>query len=449
VWIRATFVAAVVAFTLVVIGTADARAAQQPAPWLVLSDVHFDPFAGAKRPLVGRLQRAPVRRWARLLAGTGRSLSPYGEDTNAALLESSLRAMRRAAPSPPVVLIAGDLLAHEFKQTYRRLAPNPTVREYRTFVDKTVGYLATRFDATFPHAQFVVTLGNNDSYCGDYRATPGSPFLARAARAWQPLVDRHGRAPRFVRSFSQRGSYVARLPRPGLHAVSVDDVFWSAEYENACGSRTSDPGAAQARWLRAALRRLPRGDRALLVTHVPPGVDAYATLSGAGAPVPLLTGVGQSALLGALDGGRVPALVFGHLHMSTYRIGRRAPMLGVPSISPEFGNNPAFLLASVGPDGEIADFTAHAVDLGGRRPRWRREYRFGDLYGLPAFDVASLTRLQTLLAHDARLRRDYRRFYVSGGKYAITDAQYPAYACGSTALGVAAFAACVADDGAG
>jgi hypothetical protein len=439
--VRPAAALAVVACLLV--AAPDAGAADRATPWLVATDVHFTPFVGASKRLVGRLQKAPVSRWPELLARTGRAPSKYGEDTNAALFESSLRAMRRADPSPPVVLVAGDLLAHEFRETYEKVAPHPTGRGYRAVVDKTIEYLAARFGAVFPRSQFVLTLGNNDSYCGDYRATPDSPFLLRTARAWAPLVDRGGRAPGFVRGFRRLGSYVARLPRPGLHVISVDDVFWTADYENACGSPSEHPGAAQARWLRGAVRGLPSGDRALVITHVPPGIDSFATLEGPGPPVPLLTGQGQAALLGALREASVPALVFGHLHMSTYRIGSGTPMLGVPSISPIFGNDPAFLTARISRDGVITDYTAHALDLGHPHPRWRREYSFDQAYGLPAFDVASLTRLQARLATDTAMRRAYEHRYVSGGKYAITEAQYPAYACGSVALEVKAFEACL------
>jgi hypothetical protein len=412
-------------------------------PWLLVSDVHFTPFAGATKSLVGRLQRAPVRRWRTLLARTGRAPSRYGQDTNAALLNSSLAAMRRAVGRPPVVLVGGDLLAHEFFQTYAKLVTHPNRRGYRTFVGKTMAYLASRFDQTFPRAQFVLTLGNNDSYCGDYRGAPDSSFLADTARAWRPLVDRDGGAPGFVRSFSQLGSYVARLPRPHLSVVSVDDIFWTAGYKNACGSATAHPGAAEARWLGATMRRLPAGQRALILTHVPPGIDVYATLQGSGAPVPLLTSQGQKALLDALDAGHVAALVFGHLHMSTYRVDRGAPMLGMPSISPIDGNNPAFLTATIDRDGEITDYTAHVLGLRRAPPRWWREYSFDKAYGLPAFDAASLRRLGTLLVDNAKLRRAYEHFYVSDGKYPITPAQYPAYACGTTALQIRTFTACV------
>ena len=435
--------AAVAVLACLAVAVPGAGAATATKPWLLATDVHFTPFVGASKPLIGRLQQAPVERWPALLARTGQAPSKYGEDTNAALLESSLAAMRRADPAPPVVLLAGDLLGHEFRENYEKLAPHPSGRGYRTLVDKTVAYLAARFGAAFPRAQFVLTLGNNDSYCGDYRATPGSPFLLRTARAWAPLVNRHHRAPGFVGSFRRLGSYVARLPRPRLHVVAVDDVFWSAEYENACGSAGEDPGAEQAHWLGAAMRRLPAGDRALVITHEPPGVDVFATLEGSGPPVPLLTGQGQAALLGALQDRKVPALVFGHLHMSTYRIGRGTPMLGAPSISPVFGNNPAFLTVRVRRDGGIADFTAHALDLGRPHPRWRREYSFDHAYGLPAFDLASLTRLQARLGEDAAMRDGYEHRYVSGGKYPITEAQYPAYACGAIALELKAFEACV------
>lgn len=49
--------------------------------------------------------------------------------------------------------------------------------------------LAKRFDATFPRAQSVIALGNNDSDCGDY-GSPSRAHLRAVARAWEPLVNR-------------------------------------------------------------------------------------------------------------------------------------------------------------------------------------------------------------------------------------------------------------------
>jgi hypothetical protein len=434
--------AGILAAVLVAVCAASASAASQR--WVLVSDVHFTPFLGASSAQIAQLQAAPVRRWRSILAQQGSTPSAPSSDTNAALLEASLAAMRRAAPRPPVVVLTGDLLGHDFQKSYAAAMPGASAQDYEAFVDKTVAYLALRFGATYPHAQYLLTLGNNDSYCGDYEATPDSPFLAHAARARGPLVNRHGRAPGFAASFRHLGSYTAKLPVRGLHAVSVDDVFWSAEYDNACGTPGQDPALDQANWLTRAMQALPRGHRAWLTTHIPPGIDVYATLSGSGPPVTLLSTGGQAAMVGALDTGRVSELVFGHLHMSTYRLGHGTPMLGVPSISPLFGNDPAFLVATVGRRGIIGDYTAYALDLARPGATFAREYGFGDTYGLPAFDLASLQRLGPLLAADARLRSAYEHDYVSGGEYAISEAQYPAYACGTTALDPATFSACLA-----
>ncbi|MDO8185452.1 metallophosphoesterase [Conexibacter sp. JD483] len=412
------------------------------APWLFTSDVHFTPFLGADEGLVDRLQAAPVSAWQQLLRETGERSSRYGQDSNAALLESALTAMRQQAPRAPVVVITGDLLAHHFQDTYDSLASNPTQASYEAFVDKTVAYLAARFDATFPSAQFVLALGNNDSWCGDYALEPGSGFLAHAAQAWEPLVNRDGRAPGFRASFARLGSYSAALPLPGLDVIAIDDVFWSRNYSDDCGDAGEDPGAELASWLERTAQQLPSGDRAWLATHIPPGVDAHTSAKHPDDPQPLLHAGHQATLLDVLDDDRFPALVFGHLHMSTYRIGDETPMLGVPSISPRDGNNPAFLTVAVGSDGTIADYDAYALDVTAAAPAWRHEYGFRDTYGAAAFDVPSLRALQRRLATDTRLRHDYERYYGSGGQPQISDGEYPAYACASSALTPAAFTAC-------
>src|SRR5450631_4733896 len=100
-----------------------ARAAD---PWLFVNDVHFDPKSKQLAPNL------------------------YG-DTDKALLDSALTEMHRIAPNPPVIVMAGDFLAHNFK---------------RSSAAPTMIALAERFNRTFPRAQFVMALGNEDSPCG-------------------------------------------------------------------------------------------------------------------------------------------------------------------------------------------------------------------------------------------------------------------------------------------
>ena len=96
-------------------------------------------------------------------------------------------------------------MGHKFPQQFAQYVPGAPAGVYDAFVDKTIAFLAAEFNATFPRAQFLITVGNNDGYCGNYMSTPGSPFLAHMAAAWEPLVNRNGSAPNFVsRVFDRR-----------------------------------------------------------------------------------------------------------------------------------------------------------------------------------------------------------------------------------------------------
>jgi sphingomyelin phosphodiesterase acid-like 3 len=216
-----------------------ARAAPTAVPvakWLVLSDIHFNPFDDPA--LVDTLAQSPPERWHDVLKGSTALPSPYGKDTNYALLASSLAQMRATIPNPPVVVIAGDFLAHDFSQFFAQAQPGKPPAAFAAFVDKTIAYLALEFDATYPAAQFVITLGNNDGYCGDYASTPDSPFLAHMAQTWAPLVNRNDRAPDFSATFARAGYYVASLPMHApSQAVIVNSVFWSRTHQCVPASR--------------------------------------------------------------------------------------------------------------------------------------------------------------------------------------------------------------------
>ncbi|HKU69137.1 MAG TPA: metallophosphoesterase, partial [Candidatus Baltobacteraceae bacterium] len=207
--------------------------------WLLASDLHVEPGPGAAVP-----------------AG-------YGEDTNWALLESTVAAMRKTDSNPQVVILSGDLLAHHFPRNTR-------------LAEQTMGRIVRTFNRAFPRAQFVIVPGNNDDPCGDYRATPGSPYFARIAHLWAPLVNRSGAAPQFEKTFAQYGWYEARLPH-GLRALAVDSVYWSIVYRRCAGYHPDAP-QRELRWLAQSIDALPKTARALLVMHIPPGVDAQSTL---------------------------------------------------------------------------------------------------------------------------------------------------------------------------
>jgi hypothetical protein len=357
-----------------------------------------------------------------------------GEDTTPALLRSAIDAMRRVDPEPPVVVLGGDFVAHIFdpKQAV------PTMRA-----------LAQEFNHAFPHAQFVLVLGNEDSSCGDYQVSPNSPFLRAVAQAWEPLVNRNGAAPGFAHTFPAYGSYVTRLPSPGLRAIVLDDVFWSPRYRNACGP-AAQPAAATLHALTTALRADAHASTTWLFVHIPPGIDAYSTahLAHGLIVVPFLDQQPRDAFVTAVTGGPRPValIVAAHTHKFSFRVAgsgaHTVPILLVPSISPVFRNAPSFLTVHLDAHGTIvaADDWTRLDGSWGRR---------GGIASLGMRDVsgASILDLSHRLTGDAHLRELYARLYNGGERPEISDANWRTYACAATELSATAFRACMAEGG--
>jgi Calcineurin-like phosphoesterase len=404
---RAAALAGLLALWLSLAGHAQAA----NGPWLFVTDIHLDPVSKSTVP------------------------SPLGRDTNEVLFGSALAEMRRVDPNPPVVFITGDFLAHGFEY---RLA-NPTMAQ-----------IAHRFGAAFPHAQFVIALGNEDSNCADYTLTTNSEFLRTTADLWAPLVNRHGAAPDFRRTFPRDGFYVTKLPLSNVRAVVLDDVFWSPRYRAACGPRGGD-GVADS--VGDLMRALPvgRAGKNWVVMHIPPGIDAFSTVHLAHhlAVVPFLNPGPRNQLNEVLGDPRrhVSLVVAAHIHKFSYRVMNAArpdplPMLLVPAVSPIFRNNASFLTVDVAPDGTIRNAEDHSYV----------DYRWRDIGGLHSLGVRAVTgkellALQRRLDADPALRARYAALYNGDAPPEINDRNWMGYACASIAFGVSEYRDCMGERG--
>lgn len=326
------------AVLLLVLTALLAAPAAQQQRWLLVSDIHLDP------------------------RNRGAAPSGFGHDTDPALFASAVRAMRAAVPDPRIVIVAGDVVAHRLPSSLH--LP----------VERTVAHA---LGAAFPRSRFLMTLGNNDDPCGDYKIEPNSPYLRALAALWGPLIMRGGASPHFVREFARAGYYTASLPVRGERAVVLDSVLWSARYSDACDRRGDDPGRAELAWLDATLRETPAGTRNLVLMHVPPGIDAFSTkLRGGLRVVPFLKPADNAALLAALDDprDRVTLAIAGHTHRLGLRQSdardpsRDVPILVAPAISPIFGGAPSFVVLRVNGDGTVAGYDVYRFD----GKRWRR-----------------------------------------------------------------------------
>jgi hypothetical protein len=257
------------------------RAQAGGGEFLVISDIHFDPFYDGS--LFARLDAAPVEDWARILeTSQPAGFNPVGTDSNYALLKSSLDDVGRRVPSPDFVLYPGDFLAHYWQKKYDALAARSHLADpekYRAFTAKVIRFLAGEFRKRYPATPILPTLGNDDSYCGDYMITPDGPFLEMVADAWAPLLGRDADREAFRATFRRGGHYSLKLPRAkGRRLIVLNSVFFSTVYDDACGSMFQTPGLEQLRFLAEELDRArAAGESAWLLMHVPPGLNGYQT----------------------------------------------------------------------------------------------------------------------------------------------------------------------------
>jgi sphingomyelin phosphodiesterase acid-like 3 len=373
--------------------------------WLLASDLHVQPNPGTA------------------------AVAGYGEDTNWALLQSTVAAMRRADPNPPVVIVSGDFLRHHF--------PHNTA-----LAQQTMGRIVRTFNHAFPHAQFVIVPGNNDDPCGDYRVTPGSPYFARIAHLWAPLVNRNGAAPRFEKDFAQFGWYSAALPVRGLRVFALDTVYWSIVYRRCANYHLNAP-QRELHWLANSIDALPKGTRALLVMHIPPGVDGQSTLlTHRFLIVPFLQQQYARSFVTEIGKrhARISFAIAGHVHRDDFRIFGDVPILVAPSVSPVYDNNPAFVQLDVTPAGSLQDYTPFDYSAWSRS--WQAEPSFDETYGVSGFSASALESVHERLRTDADLRARWARMYMSGSRNRqITSDNWRTYWCAQTEL-ADTFAAC-------
>jgi len=368
-----------------------AATAQRGGMFLLFSDVHFDPFADPAK--ASSLAAAPASAWRDILSAPTAAYSPYGQDSNDALFQSFLDDMARRAPRPDFLLFPGDLLCHNFWTTYPRLTGDATPEGLLAFIAKTAEYFLAEVTRRFPDVPLYLALGNNDSFEGDYRIAPKSPYLSATAPlvARMALKDQAARTP-FLDSYPQYGCYAAPLPGPGGGRLIVfNNIFWTKRSgREAAGSQVLeflDHELGQAK---------RRGEKVWLMSHVPPGDNSKASAAryvkkGKDVFDPMLTEAWNDAQAGLLVkyAATIKASFAGHVHRDEFRLIRprnanlpvAAMRLG-PSISPVTGNNPGYQVFSYDRESlELLDMTTHYLDIGAASPAWATEYQYSQTYG--------------------------------------------------------------------
>jgi hypothetical protein len=404
------------AATCIGVAAADTKPADRK--FLIASDLHFNPMADPK--LVDALIKAAPAQWQPILnRSQPAAFSQYGEDTNWWLLQSALNAMRTTEPHPAFIVITGDLLAHHFPDTFRRITGNNDPQAYRKFVRSTIEFLALQLRQRFLQSTILPTPGNNDDDCGDYQVTAGGAYLQDTSALVRKLTRSGNELEQTWRSL---GSF--DVPHPALaktRVISLSTVFFSAKYQAAdfdrgCAAVPSNAAADLFAWLQTRLSHAQQaGEKVWLMFHIPPGMDGFSTirqylsLLKSGQPpaeicpkslVPMWKPEWTAKFSELLEqyAGTIALSLAGHTHTDDFRVMGKQFVLINASVSPVYNQNPSFRVATLARDGSLSDDSVYYLSnleyASKTTPgEWEREYTFSrewETRGINAGDFASI-----------------------------------------------------------
>lgn len=433
---------------------------------LIASDIHFNPMADAA--LVPQLIAAEPAQWEAILKQTApHAFSPYGQDTNWWLLQSSLDQMRKTMPHPAVFLVLGDMLAHRFPSTFRDITHDNDRQHYRAFVLKTIQFLALQLRRRWPDTQILLTPGNNDNDCGNFSIESGGTFLSDTAATMRELakVDEQAAA-----DWKTLGSYT-QVPAAiqGVKIVSLNSVFFSERYEpqsfrDSCEEvQTTAPSQAFA-WLEQAVNAAQQSNQKVWLTfHIPPGIDGYGSVHNHEGSceanivpmwVPEWTVKFDSLLINYRE--TIAASFAGHDHTDDFRVIRDGDIpvqfvLIDPPISPVYGQNPAFRVLDVS-GSEVRDQTTYYLtnltNAGTNGGKWKKEYTFSSEWKTKQLDATSLANIYNKIASDDTARAHWLKLYnVSSSAAQVPPDTVRGLYCAIEGLGVGAYKNCACGSG--
>ena len=440
------------------------RGAEGSGTFVVITDLHFNPFDPPELATALAMS-APAAWQATFTSANNQAMSRIGEDTNHALLASSLGAFAKAAANADFAIVPGDFLAHEFEvKASKALGVAPTSQAAGDMAVKTTLFVADALADALAGKPAIIALGNNDSSCGDYRIEPGGSYLAATRETVRRLVGAERLEPDFDKTYAAGGYYAARHPTvPNGLIVVLNDVLWSTKYRDACGTDGRAAAQAMLDWLRDRLTlQRAAGGRVWMVHHIPWGIDPYSTINAKASTcpakvVPFLQEPFASELLALLAENRdvLQASFSGHIHFDDYRllIDERGTVIGVdkvtPAISPIFGQNPGFQVFTYDRwSGAPSDFSTWYLANPGEAPRiadWQLEYTFTKAYGQPHYSPDAVETVWKAMSNDSAVQDTYRRLY-NVGRGALDAGTLTAYSCAVGHMDRPSFTACYCGD---
>lgn len=393
--------------------------------------------------MVSALRKAPATEWNDLFkkfAGQDK-IAEYGHDTNYALLTASLAAIHAVyqAQQPRFVIIPGDFLAHNYRAQYILYSHDKSNPGYQSFVRKTLEFLTLEIRTAVPQNDIYAAVGNNDSYNGDYDVVPDGGFLRDTATIWSAFITEKNNLKNFRESFPQGGYYAVEIPNHQKLLV-LNTVLFSSSVS---GPHVKEAAWQELAWLHAQLSAAAQAKQSVfIVCHIPLGVNIYVTMMN------LLRGINEfwqhdysEAFTKDLQefAGTVKAVLPGHLHHDGFQVyGLRhvndVPVSITPSISPIFGNDPAFKVYSYNAANlrlVAYDVYFHSLLSGGKNNIWEKAYSFNTDYPANCAYCRLINAIKNL-APAGTEAFPYKQYYTLNAHSNLTEMPY--YWCDVTAM---------------
>ncbi|MGD8777521.1 MAG: metallophosphoesterase [Ignavibacteria bacterium] len=425
-------------YTFVLLFALSSSAFSQTGTFIAISDIHFDPFHNGVS--VDTLVNSPYQNWDKIFHDLGNNeFNAYWYDSDYKLFTSLLKEVSAKSTKPDFIIYTGDFIVHHFLDTLYSLTNNYSSYASNSFIHKTFGFITSKINRYYPHIPIFFTLGNNDSYTGDYNSVWDGAFLHQTSGV---LFDNFIKNPElkkaFLKTYPINGCYSIRFPNTkDQRLISINTNFLSPKSnENAHGKNVLD-------WLETELKSArSKNENVWLILHILPGIDVFDTMA------PINPGDSlYSALLFMTDNyngrlvnmiknyGDVISVCFGgHIHMDDFRLFKENPAVKepasvflhvTPSVSPIFGNNPAFQIFTYDKTTfELLDYNSFYLDLAAVKKQWAHEYSFNKAYNQNGINTKSLNIVFNKILTDPTTQSNYINFYPGKSSEASIESKW-------------------------
>ncbi|EKD54856.1 MAG: putative acid sphingomyelinase-like protein phosphodiesterase transmembrane protein [uncultured bacterium] len=387
---KSTYRRIIILLLIAFVGSGQVFAISSVSKFVSIADIHFNPLADCKPsfkscPIAKKLRIANYEDWDKIFNEySDKQLARAGQDTNYALFQSAFNEWQKVNQQehPKFGLVLGDFLVHAFRTKYIAYSHDTSRSGYEAFVKKTLQFMTSKINQAFPETDIYAAVGNNDSYTGDYSSVPDGSFFQDTARTWSILIHNTDNRENFIHDFPEGGYYAVSLPHHKNQRILVlNTVLFSAK---ARGVHVDQAAKKELAWLHQQLMLAAKEkQKVILAFHIPVGIDVYATLQTKLTSVvvywkPKYSQAFEAELKNFASS--IKEILPAHIHIDAFQVVMinqlgEVPVSFTPSISPIFGNNPAFKVFSYHPDTlNLTRFDTYFYPLKkGEYAGWRKE----------------------------------------------------------------------------